>query len=352
MPFIYNDDGSTTLTVYYRKPGAKGGTAKRKTVKTQDDREIARAWAMLLDSVSESSSLTARFSECVELAVKFNRGAGMLSVYEILKDRLGQYRADKTFPRHFNAFIAELRSKGYAHNTVANYQSATRRALKVAWEQNLIAEIPIRKFEITRKFRNRIWTDEERLRFFNSFEDQDDDLYWKVYFAEKNPVRKMDVSGLKRENLVLFGEHAPYILHYPRKTEVSDPRPCILPEIDDALLSRFQDIQRRFPDCPYLFPRIIKNEALGTERWEYAGNYHKAFSERVERCKIENFHFHDLKHVAISAMLKGKYTREILKKLGIQMSDDSIDVYDQTNGLDALSMIRKNGNPEMLKKVI
>ena len=359
MPVTYNDDGTTTLVHFYHKPGKSGGTTKRKTIKTQDARAVSKAWAELVESIS-GGSLTVRFKECVELAVKYNGGAGMSSVYEIIKNVLGNRYVDKKFSHYYNTFISDLTNKNYACNTISNYISCIRRSLNVAWESGLFETMPIRKFEIDRKFRNRIWTPDERLKIYNGFDDNDDDLFWKIYLAEHNPIRKMDISDLKREELIMFDPLGPYIKHYPRKTEDTDPQPCILPEIDDALLARYADIQRRFPDCSYLHPRIVKNKRRGTERWEYAGNYKKAFTSLCDKVGVVNFHFHDLKHVSISNMLKmrkpngeRKYTRESLKNLGIQMSDDSIDVYDETTALDELEMVRGGQVEEAkVKKVV
>lgn len=355
VPIKYNPDGTTTLLHFYRKPGQKGGTTKKKTIKTQDAREVSKAWAELVESC-DGGSLTVKFKACVELAVKYNGGGGMPSVYAILKEKLGRYYVDKKFPHYYTGLISELKAMNRSANTVSNYISCVRRSLNLAYEQGLIETIPIRKYEITREYRDRIWTTEEKLKIYNGFEDPDNDLYWKIYYAERNPIRMMDLSNLKRTDLkrkTPWNPNGPYVVHYPRKTKKSAHKPCILPEIDQALLDRFDDLERRFPDCPYLFPRIVKTKK-GEEAWAYAGNFDTAFVNHLskENVNVVDFHFHDLKHVAISGMLgSGRYSRDDLKKLGIQMSDESINVYDQTKGLDCLKNIRKREDDNGLSAV-
>lgn len=347
MPIKLLPNGKTHLTYNYRKPGAKHGTNRRKTINSQDTTVIAREWAKLTYNGPEqtSSSLTT-FAECIDLAVAHNGGAGMDSVYKILQQTLGKNLVDKTFSYHFDKFIRELKETK-ASNTVANYISATKTTLKRSYKAGLIPEIPVLNDEIKREFRSRIWTPKERIKIYAQL-DTDENLYWILRLAEKNPIRKMDIVNLKRDNLVLEGRYAPYIKYQPRKTKSRKPKPAILRELDDELLWRFQDVSERFPDCPYLFPRILKDKRRGTENWKYQGNIRKRFTTVCEDAGVEDFVFHDMKHVAITFMLtrhtedgQRVYSRESLKKLGIQFSERAIDVYDQSGSFDELDRIER-----------
>lgn len=338
MPITYLPDGRTLLKHHYSRPGRRGGTTVQKTVDSQDPRIVSKAWADLVESVS-GSSLTIKFRECVEHAVSDNHGAGMGHVYESIKKRLGRVPVDERFVAHFQVFVDELRDRGLADNTISNYKSAIQRSLNRAYKNGLIREVPIRDFGIVRKFRSRIWSSDEKTRIYAHM-DTDEGEYWRVYFSERNPIRRMDLANLRRESLVRIGPYAPYIRFQPKKTENIKPKPCVLSIIDDALLARFDDLEKRFPDCPYLFPNISKNKKLKTERWEYAGKTSKRFVTICDDAEVGDFRFHDLKHVAITNMLKSGFTRDSLKRLGIQFSDRAIDVYDETSAFDELAKIQ------------
>jgi len=214
-------------------------------------RELAEKIAAV-EQLSGSSLKCPTFSECVRHTLKDNGGAGMSSVYRIIDRELGKYRVDRNFIHRYQVFIDDLKDAGKSVNTVSNYKSCIQHALKKAWTSHLLNEIPIRDFGIKREFRSRVWADEERTRIYANI-DTDSNLYWLIYFAERNPIRKMDLVNLTRGNLVLVGPHAPYIRFQPKKTARRAPKPCILFDLDSAILARFSDLLKRFPDCPYLF---------------------------------------------------------------------------------------------------
>ena len=342
MPIIYNADGTTTLIHRYRKAGALGGTTRRRTIGTQKHIEVSKAWADLVDECD--GSLTVRFKQCVEHAVSENGGAGMASVYKIIKTRLGKYRVDEKFVLHYQAFVDELKSAGRSVNTVSNYKASIRHALRRAWLNGLIAEIPIRDFGIMRKFRSRILSSDERTRLYAHL-NPDASLYWMVYFSERNPIRKMDLSNLRRENLVLVGPNAPYVRFYPAKTAGSETRrPCVLPGVDEALLGWFARVERDFPDCPFLFPHIRTCKRAGTATWSRAGNWRRAFKTICQRAQIRDFHIHDLRHCAFTAMRREGIDYDTIQALGMQATEAAIRIYDQSDAMDALRVIREKEN--------
>jgi hypothetical protein len=109
--------------------------------------DLARKIAEVEALSGAGSSLKVTFEKCVDNAVKENGGAGMKSVYDIIKSKLGAYRVDRSFSFRFQQFIGGLRDAGKSENTIANYKSCIRHALKKAWTENLINEIPIRDLE-------------------------------------------------------------------------------------------------------------------------------------------------------------------------------------------------------------
>ena len=301
----------------------------------------ARALAAKIAEIEQlaGGSLTSpTFGKCVAHAVRENGGAGMPSVYAIIDRELGKYRVDRNFVFRYQAFIDELKAAGRGINTIANYKSCIRHVLKKAWTDHLINDIPIRDYGIKRRFRARIWSQDERVRIFNQL-DQDGNMFWMLHFAERNPIRKMDLVNLTRETWYWSGS-MPRIFDSNQRKRLPAARSRVSSWIWTRRSWRgLLTLLRRFPDCPYLFPAIYKNKRLGTERWAYQGNPKKHFAYvcNEKHANVTDFHFHDLKHVAITHMLKVGVGRDALKKRGIQLSDRSIDVYDATDAFDTVS---------------
>jgi integrase len=291
-------------------------------------------------------SLSPSFSTLLKRTLRKNNGAGMPSVYAVLERELGKWPVDEGFQLHFDRFIDKLAEVGRAQNTIANYQSVVQKILNDAKDKRMISTIPIASFDIRREYRDRVWTPEERERLYRTLKAYRSHLFWSVYFSEKNPIRgRSDLWHLTRDDLVLKGMFAPYVRFRPQKTSKVKPRDTYLPEIDDALLNYWDWLKVMFPDCPYLFPRVFIR--FKKYCWAPMGEPDKHWSYICGKAKVADFHFHDLKHVAISWMVHARnedgstrYTLQDLKDLGIQYSDEAIAVYLNLDAECVLSRLR------------
>ena len=346
MGIHWNADGSATIAKHYRRPdGSK--TSAQVTVLNPTQATLFRAGAELCERV-EGGSLKIKFARCIAHKLDTSGDGGNGSAYRLLTTELGGKFVDKKFVFEFQKFISRQRKLGKAQNTIANYSACCQAALRAAERDGLIESVPVKDFDTRREFRERVWTEAEAEKIFAAAQrSRDRGLFWRIYFAAKNPVRKSDLATLPRDALKLVGPNTPYVKYYPRKTRKNSKKPAFLAELDADLLEFFADTAKRFPDCLYLFPGIYQDAGGESESWRPAGDFKKAWSKCLERAGVTDFHLHDLKHVAITYML-GKpdgaghrtYTRDSLKKLGIQHSDRSIDVYDQTKGMDELARVR------------
>ena len=80
-------------------------------------------------------------------------------------------------------------------------------------------------------------------------------LYWAVWFSERRPIRKGDLIKLTDENLVLFGENAPYIRFKAGKTKSDTFLPLAeLPEIVEYFKTGRGDSRFLFPGIDGNFP--------------------------------------------------------------------------------------------------
>jgi hypothetical protein len=281
---------------------------------------------------------------------------GMKSVFDRLETALGKYSVDRKFARRYDEFIIALKSSGRAVNTVSNYSSVVQRVLNFAFEHLMIDVMPIRSFEIVRTFRDRVWRGDERIRFWNTANQFDSHLTWATRFSERRPIREDDLAHLTDVNLVLVGPNAPYIRFRPKKTSRRKPRDTYLPLLDKRTGKPFDQelfdylVNGRPSGCPYLFPRIGterngRTSKLKPGRWKFLGDPDRHWKYLLAKAGISDFHFHDLKHVAITNMIKVEgWTRDELKDLGIQYSDRAIDVYLNLDAEDALGMVNRSSS--------
>jgi hypothetical protein len=94
-------------------------------------------------------------------------------------------------------------SQTRAVNTVNNYRICIRSVLNFAYKSGFMENQPMRSFGLEDGIeRDRIWTFDERTRFYKAMEDFKSNLYWSVYFVEGNPIRgRSDLWHLKWNNL-------------------------------------------------------------------------------------------------------------------------------------------------------
>jgi integrase len=172
-------------------------------------------------------------------------------------------------------------------------------------------------------------------------------LYWSVWFAERRPIRgRSDLWKLTNENLVLFGPNAPYIRFRAQKTAKRKARDTFLPLGDlPEIIEYFA--HGRPVGCNYLFPRVECGAGV------QMGNPRRHWTYICSRAGVEDLHFHDLKHVAITYMLDNGYSARDLQNLGIQFSEKMINnvyynygadkVLSRVNGINCSSFCSRSG---------
>jgi integrase len=322
-------DGRIRLVYDYRGPSGPNHVKATLPAGTRIA-DIIKAKAELVAKAERRSlkSQGSLFENMVEVVVKQNQGAGMIWVYRrIARELAGPM--DASFTARYNRYMDKLQYENKSCNTVANHKGAIQRVLKTAWKRHEIDNIPVRDFAIRRKFRDRVLSQEERRRLENVMLEQRSHLYWSVRLAERRPIRGLsDLWHLTRENLILFGEGAPYIRLSAVKTDLETHVP--LRDLPDVL----EYLMRALPsDCPYLFPRLEGDIASVTDfdgmrraNWHRTGDPRHHFDTLKKLADIKDFHFHDFKRMATTHMLDvGGYTAEDLLDLGFYATRDMID---------------------------
>ena len=350
-------DGGTTYAYSYRDAAGRAKNVQA-TIYSNILADHIRAQSELIERV-ENSSLKSEgklFSELVDSVVKKNGGGGQPWVYDAIKKNLGMHRVGPEFLQEYHDYIEGMEGDDYSHNTIQHHKSAIRATLNHAYQRGSIDSIPIRKWDISFKFRSRIWnSDQERTRFFNKLVEKKSHLYWSMVLLEKRPIRaRSDLWRLTNANLELFGEGAPYLHFLAKKTDTDknkSKKETFIPlhGLDDVLdyLKHGRPV-----GCELLFPRVEHTtksagvhdfEFMRSAEWAPMGIPKRHFNYICDEAQIADLHIHDFKHMAIKHMIEDeRYTIEQLTAFGIQFDDKLIkNVYWQQNAIKMMDTSKR-----------
>lgn len=219
----------------------------------------------------------------------------------------------------------------------------SKTALSFCLKRGLISTNPLKGFsKLDEEERERVLNDDERIRLINVLEKNKSYLLMPVLFSLKNPIRKSDLVALGKENLDRF---RPWVHFRAAKTRRRKQRETCLPFLDDRLLEHFDSLPA---ECPFLFPR-----AFEAGEWQPLGDFKKHWHAMLREARIQDFHWHDLKHCAITWMLDAGYTDRDLKNLAIQYSTKMIDRYYKHDANKVLSKWKtEQGSDKKLQKAV
>ena len=242
--------------------------------------------------------------------------ASMGPYFRVIIRECGHVRPEHFADRH-DLFISKLRAENIGNkdnpkfrsiSTINRFESTFRMIFNFAVERKIISSVPCRIELEPEDGRDRIWSEDERKRLFDALGSRNSWLYWAVYFSQYNPIRAGDLFSLNKElnydpmgNWVYF-----YASKTKRRDKIKKKGPTVLKQVDQNLRNYFSSLP---VDCPYLFPRIDETGAwhkvtVKPGYKEYAWEWEKV----LEDAKIEDFHFHDLKHCATTYLRNNGYS--------------------------------------------
>lgn len=345
MPVFYDEKrGEWRLKRHNRIPGTNRyknvdrgfgpGTAGRMLAQKAD---IA-----VEEELNDGSLTSTTISECVDNFIIKNGSKGFSkSIYSFWKERLGKMSAESNkLSLEYDRSIEELKSRRLKVNTINNYRSVFRRILNFSYQTYLIEKVMIRRFGLERATaRDRIFQGNERLKLENVMQEEGSWMLPHLDFLSHNPVRINDCLNLRVTD---YDKTKRVVTFWASKTHnATNAKMAYCGEISESLHNWFCSLPS---DCPYLFPRLTKND---WHRPNYNG-CQKHFLRMLKKAGIPNFTIHDLKHVATTYMLSKRhengvpvYTIEDLKKLGLSLTERIImDVYYNREAMDIISESR------------
>jgi integrase len=324
------------------------GSIRHKQVTFDGSKEEAkRKFEDLKAEIRGTSSLTTKqpaystFGDYTRYFLEKNGHSGMQSTFDVLMRHLADVEISQIADR-FDKFLTYLKDslapntgRQRTPSTINRYKACAKMALNYAVrKQNVtgLKENPLANFDlVSEEGRDRVLSADEQLRLFNTMERMGSYLYWPVYFSNQNPIRRGDLLKLTRENL---DWSKPWVHFYPAKTRSRKPRETCLPFIDEALMDYFKSLPT---DCPYLFPKLYDNG-----KWEPMSDFRTHWETVLRNAGIKDFHWHDLKHNAITWILDNGYAERDLKSLGIQYDNKMIFRYYHKDANKVLEVWKKS----------
>lgn len=256
------------------------------------------------------------------------------------------------FLRDDTSFWTGEKLKSSTKNKLLGYSNI---ALNFCFKRGLIDRNPLLQFnKLPEAPRDRILDENEKERIvdvmrnfgqiYPSYQFKESYLLPAFLFSLKNPIRKGDLESLTRDNLDCF---KPWVHFYASKTRKVKPRETCLPFLDEYLMNHFKSLP---VNCPYLFPRMGANG-----QFHQLGDFKNHWQGILDASKVKDFHWHDLKHCAITWIIDGGYSERDLMNLGIQYSQSMINRYyknDANKVLNKWKAGKESASGECLVKVI
>ncbi len=189
--------------------------------------------------------------------------------------------------------------------TVANVNrevSFLKRLLSWAAENGKINSNPLVSLKPIKEDnrRERILTREERTRLLHALrEKRFSDIRLIVLIAMYTGMRRGEILSMKWENV----DHENHLFHL-LETKTGEPRKVPIPSFIE------KELQELNQNSVWVFPSPKNPE-------NHVGDLKHSFTSLLKAAEIENFKFHDLRHVAATLMVeKGVHPRTIMSIFG------------------------------------
>lgn len=286
------------------------------------------------DRTGENMGRSLTFGTCARAFVRSGRNKTKWeTIVQILRSDLNHARVDTSFGPAYEKYM-----QGLSHlkpNTRNNHRILIRAIIRHAYELFMIDQIPVRNWHMERRGeRHRIIDEKEWLAVLNKAKEVGSHLYWPYYLLYTgNPIRKMDFVNLTLETLQI-NRRNPWIRFYAGKTLNTIGLPTYLGLLDDQMLGYFRWRLSVYPECPYVFFRMIDKQP------QYMGNPIKHHRWICQEAKVKDLRIHDMKHWAVSRMWMQGYHSDHLRKLNIQWDQRMVDLYNECGADDVFDVVQ------------
>lgn len=323
---------------------------KRETftgTKMQAEERYFEIRAELLNEQARQSSLTLpqtpvrTFGEMMKLYLEKR---GKISKYhryryERLYEELGEIALDEIGDR-FETYLKILRKypskrtgRLLSDAAINRQVEIVRAVMNLAVDLEIIERNPITKARFPKYKempRDAILSQEQIDRLFDTIQQVAPHLQAIVSFALQVPCRKSELVNMRRSDLDLIN-NAIRVRNGTTKNDAGCWKP-----IPPDMVTYFRNLPK---ESEYLFYRFEKS----TGRYLPLGDFKKAWRTCLERSGIDDFHFHDTRHIAATALLDNGTPERIVQEIA-GWKTDMLRTYYHRSGKLSLNLV-KFSNP-------
>jgi len=229
---------------------------------------------------------------------------------------------------------AQRTGKPISNNTLNHYTTWVKAILNFAVRHGLIEKNPIRHFEKLRAIpRDVVLSDMARQRLLNIIDQEAPHLSAIVRFALQVPCRRSELVNMRRDDLDLFNNCIRVRCGTMKNKEMAAYKP-IPPDMTDY----FRNLPK---ETEYLFYR------RGHDGKYYPlGDFKRAWRRCLRLAGIEDFHFHDTRHMSATALLNNGTPEGVVCEIAGWTSNAMLKTYYHRSGVQSLKMVRFPGKCE------
>ncbi len=267
--------------------------------------------------VPRSGSLKT-FDEVIQYFQDRNTHSRAGYIFQRLKKDLGSVRMGELGDR-FDRFITMLKlertrtGKIIMDETVNHYISYAKAVCNFAVKNEKLERNPLSRFSKIKvdNARDRVLSEDEQKKFFSCLEEEAPHLLPAVRFAYQVPIRLGELIRIRKKDIDL--SRGVIVLH---DGETKNGRGAIIP-IPPGMVDYFRSIPE---ECEYAFYRVV----LGTRtvrqspnpRYVPLGCFGKSWKKVLKKAEIEDFRFHDLRHIACWNLAKNGTPESVIMRIG------------------------------------
>ncbi len=271
-------------------------------------------------AAEEQRSLTSpqRFKELIafwEVRREWSDATAKKMAYAVsrLQDDLGEVRLSEIVDR-FDRFLSIIRrekspktGKTLAPGTINAYITTAKTICNFAYKFDLIASNPLKRFSKVREIgRDRVLSDSETKNLFQNLDEYAPHLKPAVLFSMFVPIRKSELISLRRENLDMING----VIRL-RNGTTKNRQGTFIP-IPEPMRDYFLNLPK---GTDRLFFRKLGGEYFPL------GDFKRSWKTVKLKAGIEDFHFHDLRHISASNMIDAGTPERIVRAIANWKTD-------------------------------
>lgn len=260
------------------------------------------------------------------------KGAGKSGCYfnRLLSD-LGNVTLDE-LPDRFDRYIQLLKhstgkntGRPIKNGTINQYLMRAKAALNFAASFNLIDKNPLKNFKKFKEIaRDIVLSEIEIQRLMNAIGLEAPHLSAIVHFALQVPCRRSELVNMRRNDLDLFNNSI-RVRNGTTKNDTGYWKP-IPPDMEEYF--------RNIPgESEYLF---YKKHYTG---YRYLGDFKKSWKRCLKIAGINDFRFHDLRHISASALVDNGTPEQVVMQVA-NWRTNMLRTYYHRSGRESLKLVR------------